>query len=88
MAEYRVRFAPAADRQLRKLPREMQKRVKSVIDDLAIDPRPPGALRLAGPSGAWRVRVGVYRIVYTIENDHLVVLVVRIGPRRDVYRGL
>jgi mRNA interferase RelE/StbE len=66
----------------------MQQRVAAAIELLRDDPRPPGVALLSGPSGAWRVRVGVYRIIYRIEDDRLVVLVVRIGPRRDVYRGL
>ena len=88
MPEYRVRFAPPADRQLRKLPRDMQKRVASVIDGLALDPRPPGVERLAGNRDLWRIRVGVYRVSYAIEDDRLVVLIVKVGPRRDVYRVL
>ena len=88
MPTYQVDFSNAAYRQFAKLPQEMKARVAAAIQALGEDPRPPGVTRLAGPSGAWRVRVGVYRIVYTIEDDRLVVLVVRIGPRRDVYRGL
>ncbi|MDO8964147.1 MAG: type II toxin-antitoxin system RelE/ParE family toxin [Coriobacteriia bacterium] len=82
--EYRIEFAPSASKQFAKLPREMQRRLAPVIDALALDPRPEGCVRLAGTAELWRVRVGVYRVVYTIEDDRLVVLVVKVGHRRDV----
>jgi mRNA interferase RelE/StbE len=88
MPTYQVDFSNAAYRQFAKLPQEMKARVAPAIQALRDDPRPAGVKRLSGPSGAWRIRVGIYRVAYMIEDDHLVVLVVRIGPRRDVYRGL
>lgn len=88
MAHYEIELSTHAARQLRKLPHEMQKRVAPTIVALASDPRPQGARLLVGGPERWRIRVGIYRIVYTIEDDRLVILVVRIGPRRDVYRGL
>ena len=54
---------------------------------LEVNPRPPGARKLRGESELWRVRVGDYRILYSIEEARLVVLVVKIGHRREVYRG-
>lgn len=54
---------------------------------LEANPRPPGAKKLRGESDLWRVRVGDYRILYSIEEARLVVLVVKIGHRREVYRG-
>lgn len=86
MPAYRIELTRHAERQLRKLPREMQKRVAPAIAGLATDPRPPSVKFLAGGPERWRVRVGVYRIVYTIEDDRLIVLVIKIGHRRDVYR--
>ena len=53
---------------------------------LAEDPRPPNAEMLTGPVNVWRVRVGDYRLVYTIEDDVVLVLVLRIGHRREIYR--
>jgi mRNA interferase RelE/StbE len=88
MPKCQITFSNAAYRQFAKLPQELKARVAPAIQALRDDPRPAGVKRLSGPSGAWRIRVGVYRIVYTIEDDRLVILVVRIGPRRDVYRGL
>jgi len=54
------------------------------IELLAIDPRPPAATRLVGGSGEWRVRTGNYRIVYEINDNELVVLVLRMGHRREI----
>ncbi len=63
----------------------MSQRLGARIDALADDPRPPSATKLVG-SEYWRVRVGDYRVVYDIHDDELIVLVVRIAHRREVYR--
>ena len=82
---YEVRLAPAAVRQLRKLDPPGRRRVQAAIDLLAEDPRPPGARQLVGGAGEWRVRTGDFRIVYDIRDGELLVLVVKVGHRRDVY---
>ncbi|MGC9222123.1 MAG: type II toxin-antitoxin system RelE family toxin [Solirubrobacteraceae bacterium] len=82
---YRIEVRPAAARQLRKLDPQTARRVQGVIALLAGDPRPPASRPLTGRP-AWRVRVGGYRVIYTIEDDRLVVVVITIGHRRDVYR--
>jgi mRNA interferase RelE/StbE len=83
---YRIDLAPAALRQLRKLDRTAQKRVQAAIELLAEQPRPSGATKLAGGDGEWRVRTGDYRIVYEITDEVLLILVVAVGHRREVYR--
>lgn len=83
---HRVRLAPAADRQLRTLDAGARARVAAAIDLLAATPRPPGAKKLAGGEGEWRVRTGDYRIVYEIHDQVLTVLVVRVAHRREVHR--
>lgn len=70
------------------LPRKEQQRVRAAIDLLADNPRPPGCVALTGEDHSYRVRVGNYRIVYEVFDDRLVVQVVRVGHRRDVYRNL
>ena len=85
---YRIELTPAANRELRKLPAEARRRVSRRIDGLASEPRPAGVEKLAGADGLYRVRVGDYRVVYTIADEVLIVVVVRIGHRRDVYRLL
>jgi mRNA interferase RelE/StbE len=83
---YSVTFSARAARQFRKLPRSAQERIRPVIDALADNPHPPGAKKLEGRHNGWRVRVGVYRVLYLVENDRLLVLVVEVGHRREVYR--
>jgi mRNA interferase RelE/StbE len=81
---YRVEFRPAAARQLRKIEPQARDRLRGAIALLAEDPRPPASRQLRGRPG-WRVRVGDYRIIYTIEDGLLVVVVITIGHRREVY---
>ncbi|MGR6965290.1 type II toxin-antitoxin system RelE family toxin [Geodermatophilus sp. URMC 61] len=82
---YEVRLAPAAVRQLRKLDPPGRRRVQAAIDLLAEEPRPPGARQLVGGAGEWRVRTGDFRIIYDIRDGELLVLVIKVGHRRDVY---
>ena len=82
---YEVRLAPAAVRQLRKLDPPGRRRVQAAIDLLAEDPRPPGARQLVGGAGEWRVRTGDFRIISDIRDGELLVIVVKVGHRRDVY---
>ncbi|MGI8762201.1 MAG: type II toxin-antitoxin system RelE family toxin [Jatrophihabitantaceae bacterium] len=84
MSAYRIELRPAAVRALRKLDPQVRRRVQGAIALLAQDPRPPSARALRGRPGL-RVRVGDHRIVYTVEDDVLLVVVVRLGHRRDVY---
>lgn len=86
MTSYRVQVSPAAGRELRKLDRVAQRRIQAAIELLADNPRPPGARKLVGGDGEWRVRTGDYRIVYEIRDDVLVVLVLRVDQRREIYR--
>ncbi|MBE6482003.1 MULTISPECIES: type II toxin-antitoxin system RelE/ParE family toxin [unclassified Actinomyces] len=83
---YRVELSPAAAKQLRKLDAPARRRVRAAIDLLAQTPRPPGAKKLVGGDGEWRVRTGSYRIIYEIADDVLLVLVLTVGHRREIYR--
>ena len=87
MSRYQVQIARRALRVLATLPRREQQRARAAIDLLAENPRPPGCMKLTGEDSAYRVRVGDYRIVYEVVDDRLLVQVVRIGHRREVYRG-
>jgi len=84
VTEYRIELRPAAARALRKLDPQIRPRIQGAIALLARDPRPPAARALQGRPG-FRIRVGDYRIIYTIADDVLLVVVVTIGHRRDVY---
>ena len=82
---YAVDFLPSAARELSKLEPSVRRRLARRIDRLAQDPR-TGAVRLRGAEDTWRARVGDYRILYQVHDDRLLILVIRIGHRRDVYR--
>lgn len=84
MSRYRIELRPAAVKALRKIEPRDQKRIQGVIRLLADDPRPPAARALQGRPGL-RVRVGDYRIIYTIDDGVLLIVVVTVGHRRDVY---
>jgi len=84
---YTVELAPAAERQLDKLPNEARDRIARALAKLGQTPRPPGCRKMAGPEGFHRIRIGDYRAIYQIRDAVLVVLVVKIGHRREVYRG-
>lgn len=87
VAPYAVELSPAAARQLRKLDRPVQRRLYLRLRRLATEPRPPGLVRLRGRAGTfYRIREGSYRILYTLEHERLVILVVRIAHRREAYR--
>ena len=87
MASYRIFIKPSAAKELEAIgTRRDRTRLVAKINSLAIDPRPPGCQKLTG-SEKYRVRQGAYRVVYSIEDDRLVVTVVRVAHRRDVYRG-
>ena len=83
---YRVEIARRAQRSLASLQRRDQQRVRAAIDLLADEPRPPNCVAMVGEPGVYRARVGAYRIVYEVLDDRLVVQVVRVDHRREVYR--
>ncbi len=86
MPTYRVEISATAERQLRKLSRDEQIRVVRVIQRLSADPRPAGCRKLSGYDDVFRVRVGRFRILYSIEDRRLVVIVLKLGDRKDIYR--
>lgn len=84
---YTVELAKRAQRQLKALPEVVQKRLNTEINTLAINPRPPGVKAMQGMRGLLRLRVGDYRIIYQVQDDRLVVLVVAVGHRSKVYKS-
>ncbi len=86
MPRYAIEFQPSADKALRRLPATVQRRIVTAVESLADDPRPAGCVKLAGDDNLWRIRVGAYRVVYEVHDQRLVVLIVRLGHRGDVYR--
>ncbi len=87
-ARYTVGLTPAARRDLRAVPKKMLARIDARLLSLAENPRPPAAERLKGADHLLRVRVGDYRIVYELREEVLLLLVIRIRHRREVYRNL
>lgn len=87
MAAYQIAFTPAAQRDLTALDPPTRRRVAHRIEALATAPRPPGAETLAGGEGELRIRVGDWRVIYRVRDDELLILVIKIGHRSDVYRA-
>ncbi|MGR6092129.1 type II toxin-antitoxin system RelE family toxin [Brevibacterium sp. CSND-B09] len=83
---YSINYVPSAAKALRKLDRPIARRLIESIKGLSDDPRPPGCIQLKGGSGEFRIRVGDYRVIYEVIEDELVVLVLHLGHRREVYR--
>lgn len=86
MNSYAVEFTKSAQKELSKLPSTTGVRIARAIDKLRVDPR-KGSVRPMVGTRSWRLRVGDYRIIYDIQDDKLLVLVIRIRHRREVYRA-
>ena len=86
MARYEVRFRKSVSKDLDPIPQKDVQRIIAVIDALADDPRPPQSRKLSG-SEKYRLRCGIYRVLYEIQDDVLVVCVVKVGHRKHVYRN-
>lgn len=88
MIPYRIEFAKPAVKQLARLPQNIRQRVSDRIETLAVAPRPPGCKKLVDTESLYRLHEGDCRIIYQVVDDALLVLIVRIGHRRDIYRNL
>lgn len=85
---WRVVLKHDAEKTLAKLPRDLRERMARAIDEFATNPRPPGSIKLVGYSDLYRRRVGDWRIIYTVQDDRLIVLVITITPRGSAYKDL
>ena len=85
---YEVRFKKSSRKELESLDNEAQRRVISAIESLALNPMPQGVSKLKAPVPLWRIRVGSFRVLYEIQNNSLIVYVIKIAHRKDVYRDL
>lgn len=87
MPSHKLELSPSASRFLRKLDASTCDKIAAAIDGLIENPRPSGSRKLSGTKSNFRIRVGDYRVIYTIENKILAVFVIRIGHRIDIYRS-
>ena len=85
--DYTLQFDAHAFRAFERLPQDIQVRVMDAILALADDPRPLGCRKLAGGDNEYRIRVGDYRVIYQVFDTHLIIVMVDVGHRREVYRG-
>ena len=83
---YEIVYAPSAAKALRKLDRQVARRLLEAISKLAEEPHPAGCVQLVGGEGELRIRVGDYRVVYDVIDEEIVVLILRLGHRREIYR--
>ena len=83
---YQIEFTKKAAKEFRSLPEQEKKRLQKAINLLIIDPNPRGSIKLSGEDNLYRIRVGNYRVVYTIFEEKVLILIVKIGHRREVYR--
>ena len=88
MASFRIEVSATAEKQLRRLRREDQVRVLQAIQPLATEPAPPGSRKIRGYDDVFRIRVGTYRILYQVVGRRLLIIFLKIGHRREIYRSL
>jgi mRNA interferase RelE/StbE len=87
-ALFQVQYEPRAEKELAKLDKPVARRLLDAIDRLAENPSPNNSKVLKGFTRVWRLRVGDYRVIYEIRDSELIILVLEIGHRREVYRGI
>jgi mRNA interferase RelE/StbE len=86
MDSYKIEWKRSAIKELKKTPKEKISRVVKAVEQLAIDPFPAGVRKLTGSEHTYRIRVGDYRVIYSVYEDRLLIEIVRVGHRKDVYR--
>lgn len=86
MANYRIEVSSTAERQLAKLETSDRESVIEAIIGLSKKPRPRGCRKLRGYDDVFRIRKGVFRIIYSIEKERLLIIILKVGDRKDVYR--
>ena len=86
MAKYRIEISATAEKQIRRLNRGNQVRVLRAVQTLAAEPRPQGSRKLRGYDDVFRLRVGTFRVLYSIEKSRVLIIILKVGHRKDVYR--
>ena len=85
---YKIEWKHSARKELKKLNKDDIPRIIKAVEDLSLNPYPFGTRKLQGCEYLYRIRVGKYRIVYSVKNEILVIEIIRIGHRKDIYRKL
>ncbi len=85
--KYQIQITPAAQKAIQKLPAAARDRIEDAIEKLADQPRPAGVKKLRGLDDTYRIRVGDFRVLYRIFDAKLIVLIIDVGGRKDIYRG-
>jgi mRNA interferase RelE/StbE len=86
MARYKVEISRTAEKQLRRLGADDRRRVAHALVGLGDDPHPPGSRKLSGYTDVFRIRVGMFRVLYSVDGHTVIVIILKIGHRKDVYR--
>jgi mRNA interferase RelE/StbE len=86
MSPYQITFSKSAEKEILNLPKKIGSQILAKIDLLAINPRPSGCKKLSGSLNSYRIRIGDYRVIYTIADKELLVDIITIGDRKEVYR--
>ena len=88
MDSYNVKIKSSAQKEIRKLPTDILKKIVATIDDLHTNPLPSDAEKIKGSKSTYRIRIGVYRIVYDVYKKELQILVIRVRHRKNVYKNI
>ena len=86
MAKYSIEVSATAEKQIRSLGSKDQVRVLRAIQHLAADPYPPGTRKLRGYTDVYRIRIGTFRVIYSVESKRLLVIILKVGHRKNIYR--
>ncbi len=86
MAEYAVNFSRSARKELEKLPPQLVERLFPKVESLAVQPRPAGCKKLKGGQNLWRIRIGDYRVIYSLDDTHQIVDIIAVRHRSEAYR--
>lgn len=90
MTKYKLQYDKKYLKDFEKIPRQFRENIREKVESLAVNPRPDGSIKLSGSkkNPLYRIRCGDYRIIYTIQDDRLVIIIVELGHRKDIYREL
>lgn len=87
MGKYRIEISSSAEKKLKRLPKKELLKIIEAIEVLSINPYPEGCRKLKGEDSTYRIKQGLYRIIYQVENSKLKVLVLKLGHRKDIYKN-